>query len=156
MEKEKKYRANVAAIVLSNKYPFECRILLGERSDMKGIWQLPQGGIDKGEDAKKALFRELKEEIGTDEVEIISSYPEWLYYDFPANAKAKMYPYDGQKQKYFLVRLKDKAKIDIHTKDAEFSAYEFVNLKKFFEVVNHFKKPLYSKVIKHFQEKGYI
>lgn len=48
---------------------------------MDNIWQFPQGGIDKGESVKNALFRELKEEIGTDEVEIIAEYPEWLSYD---------------------------------------------------------------------------
>lgn len=82
VENEKNYRPNVAAIVLSSSYPFECKIFIARRSDMDNIWQFPQGGIDKGESVKNALFRELKEEIGTDEVEIIAEYPEWLSYDF--------------------------------------------------------------------------
>ncbi len=48
------------------------------------IWQFPQGGIDEGESSEEALFRELKEEIGTKKVEIIAEYPEWIAYDFPA------------------------------------------------------------------------
>ncbi|ABS44569.1 RNA pyrophosphohydrolase [Campylobacter jejuni] len=156
MENEKNYRPNVAAIVLSSSYPFECKIFIAKRSDMDNIWQFPQGGIDKGESAKNALFRELKEEIGTDEVEIIAEYPEWLSYDFPGKIVKKMYPYDGQIQKYFLVRLKHGATININTKHPEFDDYQFVSVKQIFEMINHFKKNIYVKVIKYFEEKGYI
>ncbi|ARJ56488.1 RNA pyrophosphohydrolase [Campylobacter cuniculorum] len=156
MEKEKKYRPNVAAIVLSSDYPFECKFFIAKRSDMENIWQFPQGGIDEGEDAKSALKRELKEEIGTNEVEIIAEYPQWLSYDFPSNVVKKMYPYDGQIQKYFLVRLKHNAKININTKHPEFDSYRFVGIKEIFEMVNHFKRKIYIQVIKYFEEKGYI
>ncbi|ECL3694309.1 RNA pyrophosphohydrolase [Campylobacter jejuni] len=156
MENEKNYRPNVAAIVLSSSYPFECKIFIAKRSDMDNIWQFPQGGIDKGESVKNALFRELKEEIGTDEVEIIAEYPEWLGYDFPSKIVKKMYPYDGQIQKYFLVRLKHGATININTKHPEFDDYQFVSVKQIFEMINHFKKNIYVKVIKYFEEKGYI
>ncbi|EHN6901880.1 RNA pyrophosphohydrolase [Campylobacter jejuni] len=156
MENEKNYRLNVAAIVLSSSYPFECKIFIARRSDMDNIWQFPQGGIDKGESVKNALFRELKEEIGTDEVEIIAEYPEWLSYDFPSKIAKKMYPYDGQIQKYFLVRLKHGATININTKHPEFDDYQFVSVKQIFEMINYFKKNIYVKVIKYFEEKGYI
>lgn len=156
VENEKNYRPNVAAIVLSSSYPFECKIFIAKRSDMDNIWQFPQGGIDKGESVKNALFRELKEEIGTDEVEIIAEYPEWLSYDFPSKIVKKMYPYDGQIQKYFLVRLKHGATININTKHPEFDDYQFVSVKQIFEMINHFKKNIYVKVIKYFEEKGYI
>ena len=156
MENEKNYRPNVAAIVLSSSYPFECKIFIAKRSDMDNIWQFPQGGIDKGESVKNALFRELKEEIGTDEVEIIAEYPEWLSYDFPSKIVKKMYPYDGQIQKYFLVRLKHGATLNINTKHPEFDDYQFVSVKQIFEMINHFKKNIYVKVIKYFEEKGYI
>ncbi|MCH5336031.1 MAG: RNA pyrophosphohydrolase [Campylobacter sp.] len=156
MEKEKKYRPNVAAIVLSSDYPFECKLFIAKRNDMENIWQFPQGGIDEGEDPKSALKRELKEEIGTNEIEIIAEYPEWLSYDFPSKVIKKMYPYDGQIQKYFLVRLKHNAKIDINTKHPEFNSYRFVKVKEVFEMVNHFKRKIYIQVIKYFEEKGYI
>ena len=107
---EKNYRPNVAAIIMSSLYPFEMKFFLAKRVDIKDAWQFPQGGIDKGETPKMALFRELKEEIGTDEVEIIAEYPKWLSYDFPEDVLEKMKPYSGQIQKYFLVRLKKNAK----------------------------------------------
>ena len=154
---EKKYRLNVAAVVLSSKYPFECKVLLAKRNDMNNIWQFPQGGIDKGESARVALLRELKEEIGTDEVEILTSFPQWLNYDFPSDAIKKKYHFDGQSQKYFLVRLKAGARIDLNGCDEpEFEDYQFVSLKRLFELATHFKRPLYVKVIQYFQEKGYL
>ena len=156
MQKEKKYRQNVAAIVLSKAYPYECKFLLARRNDMENVWQFPQGGIDEGEDVRKALFRELKEEIGTDEVEIISEYPKWLQYDFPNKLGQKLYAYDGQTQRYFLVRLKQNARINLATADPEFDAYEFVDIKGLFGRINHFKRPLYVRVIKYFQGQGYI
>ncbi|NDJ27857.1 RNA pyrophosphohydrolase [Campylobacter sp. MIT 12-8780] len=153
---EKKYRLNVAAIVLSSTYPFECKIMLAKRNDIDNIWQFPQGGIDAGENPKSALLRELEEEIGTAEVEIISEYPKWLQYDFPSKVSEKMYPYDGQRQKYFLVRLKANARINLQTKEPEFEEYKFVDLKKLFTMIHHFKRPLYVKVIRYFQEKGFM
>ena len=160
MEKEKKYRPNVAAIVLSPKYPLECKVLVAKRNDMKDIWQFPQGGIDENESASEALLRELKEEIGTDEVEIIAKCPKWLNYDFPAEflaEKRKKYHYDGQSQRYFLVRLKAGAKIDLSKdKEPEFEAWQFVNLKRLFELITHFKRPVYVQAIKYFQEQGYL
>src|SRR5690606_34776510 len=100
-EKEKKnLRPNVAAIILSSKYPQKCEIFIASRVDINNAWQFPQGGIDEGESSKDALFRELEEEIGTKEVEIIAEYPDWVSYLFPPVIAQKMYPFDGQKQKY--------------------------------------------------------
>lgn len=154
--KEKKYRLNVAAIILSSAYPFECKVFIAKRNDMDDVWQFPQGGIDENENTKSAILRELEEEIGTKDVEFIATYPKWLKYDFPSKVAQKMYPYDGQSQKYFLLRLKTNAKINLNTKHPEFDAYKFVDLKELFSIINHFKRPLYVKVIKYFQEKGYI
>lgn len=152
---EKKYRPNVAIIVLAPTYPFECKLLVAQRSDIKGAWQFPQGGIDEGESPKEAMYRELKEEIGTNDVEIIAQYPQWLSYDFPENVAKKM-RFDGQSQKYFLVRLKPGAKIDINTPKPEFNDFSFVKVEEINKIVNSFKKPVYTKVIKYFKEKGYI
>ena len=78
MESPKRYRPNVAAVVVSAKYPFQCQLFIASRSDIEGAWQFPQGGIDEGETPREALYRELEEEIGTGEVEIIA---EWALYD---------------------------------------------------------------------------
>ena len=156
MKKEKKYRPNVAAIILDAKYPESCKIFIANRIDVENAWQFPQGGIDKGETPKKALLRELKEEIGTDEVEIIAEYPGWVSYDFPPQIAEKMAPYDGQIQKYFLVKLKKGAKININTKIPEFNKYKFVTLKELNEYITFFKRTVYKKVLKYFKEQGYI
>ncbi|MEF3191047.1 MAG: RNA pyrophosphohydrolase [Campylobacterales bacterium] len=152
----KRYRPNVAAIILSPRYPERVEIFIGERSDIKDAWQFPQGGVDENESAREALLRELKEEIGTDNVEILAEYPTWLTYDFPETVAAKMYPFDGQKQKYFLVRLKPGATIDIRTQTPEFAEFKFVEVSELFKFISHFKRPIYKKVLGYFQKNGYL
>jgi putative (di)nucleoside polyphosphate hydrolase len=156
MTEKKFYRPNVAAIIVSHEYPETKDVFIAERSDLEGVWQFPQGGIDEGESSEEALFRELGEEIGTSKVDIVAEYPEWIAYDFPSHVAAKMAPYAGQKQRYYLVRLKKGAVIDIDTKHPEFKAYKFVNIDELLNHVAHFKKPVYERVISHFRTKGYL
>jgi len=153
---KKRYRPNVAAIVLSPEYPKKVEFFIAARNDVPDSWQFPQGGIDEGENPKEALLRELKEEIGTDEVEIIAEYPEWVSYDFPKTIAKKMYPYDGQRQKYFLVKLKPTAKINLNTKEPEFEKYRFVSYNELFDYVTFFKRPVYKEVLEYFKKEGYF
>ncbi|OCL99344.1 RNA pyrophosphohydrolase [Aliarcobacter thereius] len=156
-ETEKKnLRPNVAAIILSSRYPEKCEIFIASRVDVSNAWQFPQGGIDDGESSKEALFRELEEEIGTKDVEIIAEYPDWVSYLFPPVIAKKMYPYDGQKQKYYLVKLKQGTKIDINTDIPEFSEYKFVSIKDIYEHITFFKRTVYKQVLKYFKQEGYI
>ena len=134
MSQEKIYRPNVAIIVLSHEYPSKKDIFIAERSDLHNIWQFPQGGIDEGESAEEALFRELEEEIGTKDVKIIAEFPEWISYDFPSHVAKKMKPFSGQTQRYYLVKLSKEAKININTEIPEFSDYKFVSLFMIFVV----------------------
>ncbi len=150
------FRPNVAAIIVSPKYPQTSEIFVAERSDIPEAWQFPQGGIDEGETAKEALFRELEEEIGTQDVSIITEYPEWITYEFPESVKEKMKPFIGQCQRYFLVRLKSHAKVNLDTDHPEFSRYRFERLNTLFSTVSHFKRPIYKQVIKYFQKEGYL
>ena len=152
----KNYRPNVAAIVLSAKYPHTCEIFIASRTDVDNAWQFPQGGIDKGETAKEALYRELEEEIGTGNVEIIAEYPKWVSYDFPPAIAKKMQPYDGQIQKYYLVKLKKGARININTELPEFSEYKFVPTKNIYDYITFFKRTVYKQVLKYFKNEGYI
>ncbi|NOX16560.1 MAG: RNA pyrophosphohydrolase [Epsilonproteobacteria bacterium] len=156
MSETKKYRPNVAAVILSSRYPLVCEFFIAKRNDMDNVWQFPQGGIDEGESAQIALYRELKEEIGTDKIEVLCVYPEEISYDFPKTIAKKMYPFDGQSQKYFLVKLKSNAKISLNTKHPEFDDYKFVKRKEIFELVTYFKRPPYQKVINYFKKEGYL
>jgi putative (di)nucleoside polyphosphate hydrolase len=151
----KKYRPNVAAVILSPNYPEKVEVLIAKRNDVDA-WQFPQGGIDEGESEEEALLRELKEEIGTDEVEILAKMPEWQTYEFPKIIAKKMYPYDGQRQRYFLVKLKRGAKINLNTAHPEFEDYKFVPVNKIFNYVKSFKRPVYKIALNFFKKLGYI
>ncbi|WP_297441303.1 RNA pyrophosphohydrolase [Sulfurimonas sp.] len=156
MNKKEKYRPNVAMIIVSNNYPQKKEIFIAQRNDLADIWQFPQGGIDEGEEVKDALFREMEEEIGTSSAEIVAEYPEWISYDFPQKFLKKMKPYKGQTQRYFLLKLKDDAKIDINTKHPEFTGYKFVSVDDVLNLTAHFKKPVYEEVIKYFIKEGLL
>ena len=156
MDKKDLYRPNVAMIIVSNDYPQKKEIFIAQRNDLSNVWQFPQGGIDEGEEVLEALFRELEEEIGTKAVKIIGEYPQWISYDFPPKIAKKMNPYKGQKQKYFLVKLKKSAKIDINTSHPEFSDYKFVGVEDALNLSASFKQAVYETVIQHFRGEGYL
>jgi len=155
-KKNKIYRPNVAAVIMSSKYPEKCEIFIARRNDFPDAWQFPQGGIDKGETPKEALLRELKEEIGTNEIDIIAQHPNWISYDFPPAIAKKMAPYDGQRQKYYLVKLKKGAKVNINTEVPEFSEYKFVPSNKLYEYITFFKRTVYKEILSYFKKEGYI
>ena len=156
MSKKNLYRPNVAMIIVSNNYPAEKEIFLAKRNDMSDVWQFPQGGIDEGEEVQEALFRELKEEIGTNKVKIIAEYPEWISYNFPPKIAKTMKPWIGQRQRYFLVKLKKSAKIDIQTKHPEFDDYKFVSVDEVLKQSASFKQEVYKSVIKYFKKEGLL
>ncbi|MFA5454803.1 MAG: RNA pyrophosphohydrolase [Sulfurimonas sp.] len=156
MSKKDLYRPNVAMIIVSSSYPQTKEIFLAQRNDMYDVWQFPQGGIDDGEEVKEALFRELLEEIGTDKVEVIAEFPEWISYDFPPRIAETMKPFIGQTQRYFLVKLHEEAIININTYVPEFSDYKFVTADEALALSASFKKDVYKSVINYFKEEGLL
>ena len=150
------YRPNVAMIIVSSSYPSAREIFLAQRNDLLDVWQFPQGGIDEGEEIQEALFRELKEEIGTDSVEVIAEFPEWISYDFPPKIAQSMKPFVGQKQRYFLVKLKEDAVINIQTQHPEFCDYKFVSVDEALSMSASFKKNVYECVISYFKKEGLL
>ena len=151
MEEDKNYRQGVAAIVVNDKQ----EMLICARCDLPYVWQIPQGGIDGDETPEIALLRELKEEIGTNDVKIIAKFPHAIKYKFPdevKTAKSKNFKsrYDGQELTYFLVRINDPALINIRT----FFPQEFINVAwvtggAFLSKVIGFKKEAYTQAIEY-------
>jgi putative (di)nucleoside polyphosphate hydrolase len=156
MTKKDLYRPNVAMIIVSSNYPQKKEIFIAQRNDLTDIWQFPQGGIDEGEEVEEALFRELEEEIGTDKAEIVGEYPEWISYDFPDKIARKMKPYKGQTQRYYLLKLKQDADINLETKHPEFISYKFVSVEEVLNLTAHFKKNVYETAINYFKKEGLL
>lgn len=156
MSTESLYRPNVAMIIVSSNYPQKKELFIAQRNDLLDIWQFPQGGIDEGEEVQEALFREMKEEIGTAKGKIIAEYPEWISYDFPEKIAKKMKPYIGQRQRYFLVQLEANAEINLATKHPEFMNHKFVSVEDVLEFTAHFKKSVYESVITYFKKEGLL
>lgn len=127
-------------------------VLIAERIETPGAWQMPQGGLDAGEEPRAAALRELKEEVGTDRAEILAEHPEWLSYDLPAQVAAKMWggKFRGQAQRWFALRfLGSDADIDIsgaHGAHAEFAAWRWAPLASVPGLIVGFKQPIYRAV----------
>lgn len=116
-------------------------------------WQMPQGGIEEGETPYEAALRELREEIGTDNVELISETKDWLEYKIPQNLRRKNNNFIGQRQKWFLLKyLGTDDDINLKaTNHSEFDAWRWMTVGNILRLSVHFKKELYTNVFKSFQ-----
>ncbi|MEL7058272.1 MAG: RNA pyrophosphohydrolase [Pseudomonadota bacterium] len=117
-------------------------------------WQMPQGGVDKGESPEEAALREMDEEIGVAAklVDILEETEDWLYYDFPRDLLRRMGgPYLGQRQKWFALRFKGSdsdVRLDKHT--PEFDAWRWAKLDDVPGLIVPFKRPVYEQVAERF------
>ena len=149
----KSYRRGVG-IVLVNA---QGRVFVAQRIDSKmPAWQMPQGGIDKGETPRVAALRELLEEIGTDKARIVGVTRAWLRYDLPAGLQAKMWggKYRGQEQKWFLMLFTGcDADINLETEHPEFSSWKWLPFTQLPRTIVGFKREIYRQVVAEFKDK---
>ena len=139
-------RSGVGIIVLNK----ENKIFVAKRIDNpKNFWQMPQGGVDDGEDFLTAAYRELNEETGIKSIELIKEIDGTTTYELPNHLLGIIWKgkYRGQKQKWFLMRFTgDDKEININTKNPEFLDWKWIELEKITDVVVDFKLHVYKEL----------
>ncbi len=134
-------------------------VFVGRRLDQIGrdgehAWQMPQGGIDEGEDPRQTAFRELEEETGVKNAEFVAETDGWLAYDLPDNLVGHVWrgKYRGQKQKWFLMKhLGSDEEINIDTEIPEFREWKWESFHAMPDLVVPFKRDLYLQIIDAFE-----
>ena len=147
-----KYRSCVGMMILNDTN----KILVGRRLDHpSGFWQMPQGGIDDREKPEEAVWREMMEEIGTNNAKLIKSTNQWYKYEIPKET-LKTLPwgekYIGQKQKWFAFRFTGKEEdINVNTNNPEFSEWKWILHNSLVDNIVPFKRKLYKNVLSEFE-----
>ena len=147
---QRPYRQGVGVMLLNRR----AEVLVGKRIDMPSdAWQMPQGGIDAGETAEAAAWREMHEEIGTDKAALLAESRDWYFYDLPPDLADQIWRgrFRGQRQKWFAFRfLGQDADIDITTHRPEFSAWKWAPLAELPALIVPFKRRLYADLVSEF------
>lgn len=145
------YRDNVGMVIIDDN----CNVLCFERKGAFRKWQFPQGGIDKNESAVDAMYRELFEETGIkkNQVELIYTSKNWFYYQIPRTLIRKKKVFGGQKQKWFLLKLKVDTGIKefVQNESQEFSDFKWMSFEQAIDCVIKFKKEVYQDVYNEFK-----
>jgi putative (di)nucleoside polyphosphate hydrolase len=149
---KQQYRKCVGMMILNNKN----EILVGRRLDHpSGYWQMPQGGIDLDENPEEAVWREMMDEIGTNNANLIHISKHWLNYDIPKDTLEKLpwgHMYIGQTQKWFVFRFTGQDNdINVSTDNPEFSEWQWSKYESLVDNIVPFKREIYKKVINEFK-----
>jgi len=146
------YRPGVGILLLNR----EGLAFVGRRLDQTAeAWQLPQGGIDEGEDAYPAALRELAEETSVRSVELLAESRSWLTYDLPAELVGKVWKgkYRGQKQKWFALRFTgEDAEINVEVPHQEFGEWRWLPPRELPHYIVPFKRALYLELVEEFRD----
>jgi len=144
------YRRNVGAVLFNpvGLVLIAHRVGMPMREGPDGGWQLPQGGIDDGEEPRDAVLRELEEEIGTAKAKIIGEHPDWLTYDLPPHLVGVAWRgrFRGQTQRWFALRFLGQdsdVRLDAHP-HREFDAWRWAKLADLPGLAVGFKRPVYE------------
>ena len=145
-------RSGVGAIVLNNQN----KVFVGKRKDNPvDKWQMPQGGVDDGEDYLTAMKRELFEETSIKNIEVLKELKGYFEYELPKNLIGIIWKgkYRGQKQKWFISNFTGKdEEINLKTKKPEFIDWKWISLDELPLVIVDFKKKLYQELVEHIKK----
>ena len=145
-------RTGVGVILLNQ----ENKVFVGKRKDNPiDKWQMPQGGVDKGEDFLSAMKRELYEETSIKNIEILKEINGFFQYELPKNLVGIIWKgkYRGQRQKWFIVKfIGNNKEINLNTKQQEFIDWKWIAPEKLPEVIVEFKKDVYIQLLKEIKK----
>ncbi len=131
-------------------------VLIFERADQPGTWQLPQGGMDAGEEPLETLWRELKEETGFSQTDIakVTEYPHWTIYAYPAKIRTLVRPDClGQAHRWYFLELKPGIEVDLtKAHDKEFTDWRWTSFTQLITETGELKKEIYIQLASYFTE----
>ena len=149
----KSYRKCVGIMIINDQK----KILVGRRLDHpSGFWQMPQGGVDGNENPETAVWREMMEEIGTNNAKLLKVSNQWIKYDIPPETLKTLpwgHKYKGQKQKWFAFQFTGKdSDIEVGTENPEFSEWKWTNIDSIIDNIVPFKRNVYATVLEEFKD----